>query len=59
MQTTHRPTVFVAPFLAETTLRFVRAAAGLPGVALGLVSQEPAERLPAELRSRGWPDFGR
>ena len=40
--------VFVAPFFADTTMRFVRAAAALPGVRLSLVSQDPAERLPAE-----------
>jgi hypothetical protein len=44
--------VFVAPFFAETTLRFVNATAGIPGVRLGLVSQDPAERLPRELRAR-------
>ena len=45
-----RTAVFVAPFLAPTTARFVRAAAGLPGVRLGLVSQYPIERIPADLR---------
>jgi len=44
--------VFVAPFLAETTLRFVRAAAALPDVALGLVSQDPLERVPTDVRGR-------
>jgi phosphoribosylaminoimidazole carboxylase (NCAIR synthetase) len=43
--------VFVAPFFLETTLRFVAGAAGLPGVNLSLVSQDPAEKLPASLRS--------
>jgi hypothetical protein len=42
--------VFVAPFLAPTTLRFVRGAAALPGVALGLVSQDPLDRVPGDLR---------
>ncbi|NIM02524.1 MAG: ATP-grasp domain-containing protein [Acidobacteria bacterium] len=46
------PVVFVAPFLAPTTLRFVRAAAELRGVALGLVCQDPVERVPADLRRR-------
>ena len=46
------PVVFVAPFFAETTLRFVHAATALDGVRVGLVSQDPAERLPAELRAR-------
>jgi biotin carboxylase len=42
--------VFVAPFALEATLRFVRAAARLPGVRLGLVTQEPLEKLPPGLR---------
>lgn len=44
--------VFVAPFFAETTLRFVDAAAGLPGVRLGLISQDAEQRLPAEVRHK-------
>jgi hypothetical protein len=36
--------VFVAPYALETTLRFVRGTAGLPGVKLGVISQDPAER---------------
>jgi formate-dependent phosphoribosylglycinamide formyltransferase (GAR transformylase) len=44
--------VFVAPYCMETTLRFVRAAANLPGVRLGLISQDPAEQLPAALRQQ-------
>jgi hypothetical protein len=47
-----RPVVFVAPFFLETTLRFVEAVAALPGVRTGLISQDPAERLPARLRAR-------
>ncbi|MDP2957564.1 MAG: ATP-grasp domain-containing protein [Longimicrobiales bacterium] len=43
---------FVAPFFAETTLRFVAALARLEGVRLSLVSQDPADRVPEELRSR-------
>jgi hypothetical protein len=42
--------IFVAPFLLHTTLRFVAAAARLPGVNLSLVSQDPAEKLPAAIR---------
>jgi formate-dependent phosphoribosylglycinamide formyltransferase (GAR transformylase) len=42
----------VAPFLAPTTLRFVSAAAELPGVALGLITQDPAARVPRELAAR-------
>lgn len=44
--------VFVAPFFLDTTLRFVDAAAGLPDVRLGLVSQDPEEKLPKALRSK-------
>ncbi|MDX1578909.1 MAG: hypothetical protein R3266_10505 [Gemmatimonadota bacterium] len=43
---------FVAPFFLPTTLRFVQAAAGLEGVRLGLVSQEPEEKVPPELAAR-------
>jgi len=46
------PVVFVAPFLAETTSRFVESVAVLPGVRLGLVTQEPAERIDPRLRAR-------
>lgn len=42
--------VFVAPYLLEATVRFVDAAARLPGVRLALVTHEPADRLPTELR---------
>ncbi|MDX1395684.1 MAG: ATP-grasp domain-containing protein [Gemmatimonadota bacterium] len=45
-------TVFVAPFFLPTTLRFVDAVSRLPGVRLGLVSQDPARLLPADLRGR-------
>lgn len=44
--------VFVVPFFMEATLRFVAGAAQLEGVRLGLVSQDPLERLPPELRAR-------
>ncbi|MBK8233624.1 MAG: ATP-grasp domain-containing protein [Candidatus Eisenbacteria bacterium] len=44
--------VFVAPFFAETTLRFVQATADLPGVRLGLVSQDPDSKLPPVLRAK-------
>ncbi len=47
-----RTVVFVAPFFLETTLRFVKAAAALPGVRLGLISQDPLEKLAPEVRSR-------
>lgn len=44
--------VFVAPFFLPTTLRFVDAAASLPGVRTGLISQDPPEKLPPGLRSK-------
>ncbi len=45
-----RSAVFVAPFFAETTIRFIHAAASLPGVRLGLLSQDPVEMLPVPVR---------
>ncbi|MEM7159511.1 MAG: ATP-grasp domain-containing protein [Myxococcota bacterium] len=36
----------------DATLRFVDAVAGLPGVDVGVVSVDPADRLPPRLRSR-------
>lgn len=44
--------VFVAPFFAETTLRFVDAAASLPGVRLGLISQDDENKLPLRIREK-------
>ncbi|HEY7007964.1 MAG TPA: hypothetical protein VH395_03430 [Jatrophihabitantaceae bacterium] len=41
---------FVAPYLLETTARFVEAAARLPGVELGLITTEPVDHVPARLR---------
>jgi biotin carboxylase len=41
---------FVAPYLLETTSRFVEAAARLPGVELALITSEPVERVPPSLR---------
>jgi ATP-grasp domain-containing protein len=43
--------VFVAPYLLEATVQLVDAAASLPDVRLGLVTHEPADRLPARLRA--------
>ncbi|MEX0708773.1 MAG: ATP-grasp domain-containing protein [Woeseia sp.] len=44
--------IFAAPFFMDATLRFIGGATHLPGVDLTLVSQDPAERLPADLRAR-------
>lgn len=42
--------VFVLPYALESSLRFLNAAARLEGVHLGLVTQEPPERIPGDLR---------
>ncbi len=47
-----RHAVFVVPFFMAATLRFVQAAAQLPGVRLSVISHDPAERLPEALRRR-------
>jgi hypothetical protein len=44
--------LFVAPFLMPATVRFVQAAAGLEGVRLGLITQDPTARIPAALARR-------
>ncbi|MEX1367145.1 MAG: ATP-grasp domain-containing protein [Nannocystaceae bacterium] len=44
--------VFVAPYFMDATLRFVEAFADIPEVTLGLVSADPADKLPAPLRAR-------
>ena len=41
---------FVAPYLLDATVRFVGAAARRPGVELAVITCEPADRLPAQLR---------
>jgi biotin carboxylase len=43
--------VFVAPYFLDTTMRFVSAAARLPGVRFGLISTDPEEKLPSEVRT--------
>jgi D-alanine-D-alanine ligase-like ATP-grasp enzyme len=43
--------IFVAPFCMETTLRFVRGALSLAGINLSLISQDGAEKIPADLRA--------
>ncbi len=44
--------IFAAPFFMDATLRFIRGAAQLDGIHLSVVSQDPAEKLPAELRAQ-------
>src|ERR1700691_1089595 len=41
---------FVAPYLLAATTRFVEAAARLPDTELALVTCEPEDHVPAELR---------
>jgi phosphoribosylaminoimidazole carboxylase (NCAIR synthetase) len=41
---------FVAPYLLDATRRFVEAAARLPGTELAVITCEPENRVPAELR---------
>ena len=43
---------FVAPYLLDTTARFVEAAASLPGVSLALVTCEPTDRVSPGLRHK-------
>src|SRR5580692_128495 len=43
---------FVAPYLLDTTTRFVEAAAGLPDTRLALITTEPADRLPPDLKQQ-------
>jgi biotin carboxylase len=43
---------FVAPYLLDATTRFAEATAALPGVDLALITCEPADRLPEQLRHR-------
>jgi len=47
-----RNVIFVAPFALDATMRFVTPAANLPGVRLGLIGQEPIDKLPRELRDK-------
>jgi hypothetical protein len=44
--------VFAVPFAMENTLRFARAAVALPGVRLSVVTQDPPEKFPADLRQQ-------
>lgn len=43
---------FVAPFFMDATLRFIDGASKLPGINLTVISQDPADRMPAALRHR-------
>lgn len=50
--------VFVAPHFLENTNRYVAAFAALDGVTLSVVSEDPAERIPAALRPRVAAHYG-
>jgi hypothetical protein len=43
---------FVMPYGLEASLRFAKSAVSLPDVRLGIISQEPAARLPEDLRRK-------
>jgi D-alanine-D-alanine ligase-like ATP-grasp enzyme len=45
-----RHVIFVAPFFLEATLRFLRGACRLNDVALSLISQDPLDKVPADIR---------
>jgi hypothetical protein len=47
-----RTVVFVAPFFLDATLRFLGAVAALPWVRVGLLSQDPLDRLDKGIRDR-------
>lgn len=47
-----RSVVFVAPFFADATLRFIHAAAKLEGANVGLISQDPSSKIPPEMKQR-------
>ncbi len=44
--------IFAAPFFMDATLRFLKGAASLQGVQLTVVSQDPEDRLPEDIRAR-------
>jgi len=44
--------IFAAPVFNESAVRFIDATANLPQVRLGVISQEPQERLPPPVRAR-------
>ncbi|MBK8101217.1 MAG: ATP-grasp domain-containing protein [Planctomycetes bacterium] len=44
--------VFAVPYVMENTLRFVRATAALPGVRLAVISQDPIDKLPPDIREQ-------
>lgn len=47
-----RHAIFAVPFALDNTIKFVRIAAQLEDLHLGIVSQDPIERFPADLRTK-------
>ena len=45
--------VFAAPILSENASRMIEAVAGLPDVTVGVITQDPAEKMWPELASKG------
>jgi len=50
--TQHHHVIFVAPYFGPNMIRCIDALAALDDVRLGIISHEPAERLPPALRER-------
>ncbi len=50
VRSSHGDRGFVAPYLLDTTTRFVAAAARLPDTRTALITCEPADRLPPARR---------
>ena len=44
--------VFAAPILSENATRMIEAVGSLPGVRLGIITQDPAEKLPPGLAAK-------
>lgn len=44
--------IYVAPFFLDTTLRFIRVLADLPGIRFSLVTQEGRHKLPPDLHAK-------
>lgn len=44
--------IFAAPFFMDATLAFINGASQLPNINLTVISQDPAERIPADIRQR-------
>jgi biotin carboxylase len=44
--------VFAVPYAMENTMRFLRTVTDLPGVRVGVISQDPLDKLPDDIRQR-------